>query len=222
MSETIPLFPLGTVLYPGLLLPLQVFEERYRKLVRDLLESKGLMRFGVVAIREGRETGADGVKALYEVGCTAMVRRVNERDDGRFDLITVGEQRFRLAGLDAPAPYPRAAVEFLADDVGEEAAAGRAVREVREAFSIYLEALSARGVTQVNVPELPEDPVTLSYLVAASVVADLPDKQALLAAPDAVRRLGAERALLARETAMLRTLTAAPAPDFRYRPYSSN
>jgi uncharacterized protein len=72
------------------------------------------------------------------------------------------------------------------------------------------------------VPELPEDPVTLSYLVAASVVADLPEKQALLAAPDAVRRLSAERALLARETAMLRTLTAAPAPDFRYRPYSSN
>jgi uncharacterized protein len=222
MSETIPLFPLGTVLYPGLLLPLHVFEERYRQLVRDLLESKELMRFGVVAIREGRETGEDGVKALHEIGCTAMVRRVSERDDGRFDLITVGEQRFRLSRLDASAPYLRAKVEFLAEDAGEEMAAGRAVREVREAFSTYLEALSARGASQADVPELPEDPVTLSYLVAASVVADLPDKQALLAAPDAMRRLSAERALLARETAMLRTLTAAPAPDFRYRPYSSN
>jgi Lon protease-like protein len=222
MSETIPLFPLGTVLYPGLLLPLHVFEERYRQLVRDLLESKELMRFGVVAIREGRETGADGIKALYQVGCTAMVRRVNEHDDGSFDLITVGERRFRLGRLDTSAPYLRAAVDFLAEDAGEEIAAGRAVREVREAFVAYLEALSARGVSQADVPELPQDPVPLSYLVAASVVADLPDKQALLAAPDAVRRLGAERALLARETAMLRALTAAPAPDFRYRPYSSN
>lgn len=222
MGETIPLFPLGTVLYPGLLLPLHVFEDRYRQLVRDLLDSREIMRFGVIAIREGRETGTDGVRALHEVGCTAMVRRVNEHDDGRFDLVTVGEQRFQLGGLGAPAPYLRAEVEFLAEEVGEEEAAGQSVRQVAEAFGSYLEALSARGVTQVNVPELPRDPVTLSYLVAASVVADLPDKQALLAAPDAVRRLGAERALLARETAMLRTLTAAPAPEFRSRPYSPN
>jgi hypothetical protein len=64
--------------------------------------------------------------------------------------------------------------------------------------------------------------VALSYLVAATVIADLGDKQELLAAPDALHRLNAERALLARETSMLRTLTSAPAPDLRHSPYSSN
>ena len=80
MTETLPLFPLGSVLYPGLLLPLHIFEERYRQLVRDLLEAPEPRRFGVVAIREGRETGVDGVSALYEIGCTATVRRVLKRD----------------------------------------------------------------------------------------------------------------------------------------------
>jgi Lon protease-like protein len=71
MSQTLPLFPLGTVLYPGLVLPLHIFEERYRQLVRDLLEGPEPQEFGVIAIRKGRETGVDGVSALYEIGCAA-------------------------------------------------------------------------------------------------------------------------------------------------------
>jgi hypothetical protein len=64
MSETLPLFPLGTVLFPGLLLPLHIFEERYRQLVRDLQTRPEPRRFGVIAIRQGRETGVDGIQAL--------------------------------------------------------------------------------------------------------------------------------------------------------------
>ena len=86
----------------------------------------------------------------------------------------------------------------------------------------YLDALAARGATQVSVPDLPDDPVVLSYLVAASVIIDLSDQQALLAEPDAAGRLAAERALLSRETTMLRTLTSTPAPDLRYSPYNPN
>src|SRR5580704_11413337 len=100
MSEMLPLFPLGTVLYPGLLLPLHIFEERYRRLVRDLLDGPEPQRFGVIAIRQGRETGVDGVSDLYEIGCTATLRRVAEHEDGRYDLVTVGADRFRLASLD--------------------------------------------------------------------------------------------------------------------------
>src|SRR5215471_11729867 len=152
MSETLPLFPLGTVLYPGLLLPLHVFEERYQQLVRDLLAGPEPRTFGVIAIREGRETGPNGILTLYEIGCIATVRQV----------------------------------------------------------------------TQLSVPDLPDDPILLSYLVAASMVIDLRDKQALLAEPDALHRLVTERMLLSRETTMLRTLTATPAPDLRNSPYSSN
>jgi Lon protease-like protein len=222
MSETLPLFPLGTVLYPGLLLPLHIFEERYRQLVRDLLDGPEPRRFGVIAIRRGRETGVDGISSLHEIGCTATVRQIQEHDDGRFELVTVGTQRFQLAGLDHSKPYLQGKVELLAEDTGDEPAAGLAAQAVQRAFRGYLDALAGRGVTQLAVPDLPEEPAALSYLVAASMIMDLPDKQALLAKPDALHRLIAERSLLSRETMMLRSLTSTPAPDLRNSPYSSN
>jgi Lon protease-like protein len=222
MSQSLPLFPLGTVLYPGLVLPLHIFEERYRELVRDLLDGPEPQQFGVIAIREGRETGIAGVRALHEIGCTAILRQVDEQEDGRYNLVTVGADRFRLLRLDDSRPYLQAEVDLLPDDTGDEAAAGLAVTAVQEAFLAYLEVLAERGATRVNVPELPDEPVLLSYVVAASVVVDLPDKQALLAEPDALRRLTAERTLLLKETTLLRALTSMPAADLRNTPYSPN
>jgi len=113
MSETLPLFPLGTVLFPGLLLPLHIFEERYRQLVRDLQAGPEPRRFGVVAIRQGRETGVDGIQALYETGCTATLRQVKELEDGRYDIVTVGTDRFRLTGQDDSKPYLQGTVDVL-------------------------------------------------------------------------------------------------------------
>ena len=222
MSETLPLFPLGTVLYPGLLLPLNIFEERYRELVRDLLDGPEPRRFGVIAIRRGRETGVDGISALYQIGCTATLREVAEQEDGRYLLVTVGTQRFRLASLDHSRPYLQGEVDLLEEEVGDEAAAGLAVHAVQRGFHGYVEALASRESVEVSVPELPDEPLLLSYLVAASMILDLSVRQDLLAEPDAERRLGAERALLARETTMLRSLTATPAPDLRNTPYSPN
>ncbi len=218
-----PLFPLGTVLYPGLPLPLHIFEERYRQLVRDLLDGPEPREFGVVAIRKGSETGVDGISALYEIGCTATLRQVVEHEDGRFDMVTAGTQRFRLASLDHSRPYLQGEVDLLAEDTGDDAAAALAARAVQRAFRDYCVVLATKGGgTEVTIPELPDDPVPLSYLVAASIVVDLPDRQALLAAPDALRRLAAERVLLSRETAMLRTFTSAPAPGLRYTPWNPN
>lgn len=222
MRETLPLFPLGTVLYPGLLLPLNIFEERYRRLVRDLLDGPEPRRFGVIAIRKGRETGVDGISALHEVGCTATLREVAEQEDGGFHLVTVGTQRFRLTSLDSSMPYLQGEVELLEEQVGDEAAAGLAAQAVQRGFRGYVEALGSRESAEVTVPELPDEPLLLSYLVAASMILDLPVRQQLLAEPDAERRLGAERTLLARETTMLRSLTATPAPDLRNTPYNPN
>jgi Lon protease-like protein len=222
MRETLPLFPLGTVLFPGLLLPLHIFEDRYRRLVRDLEDGPEPRRFGVIAIRQGRETGVDGIQALYEIGCTATLRQVKALPDGRYDIVTVGAQRFRLADLDDSRPYLRGQVDMLAEETGDATAVAQAARAVRDSFRAYLSALAERGVTQISAPELPDDPVTLSYLVGASMIIDLSDRQALLAEPDALRRLAAERVLLSRELTMLRTLTATPAPDLRNSPYSSN
>ena len=217
-----PLFPLGTVLFPGLVLPLHIFEERYRQLVRDLLDGQEPQEFGVIAIRKGRETGVDGVSALHEIGCTARLREVTQHDDGRFELVTVGTQRFRLLGLDHSRPYLRGAIEPLAEETGDEAAAGLAVEAVQRTFRDYLDALATRGAARINVPDLPDEPVLLSYLVAASMIVDLSDRQVLLAEPDAAGRLAAERTLLARETKILRTLTSTPATDLRSSPYNPN
>src|SRR5487761_909766 len=222
MSQRLPLFPLGTVLYPGLQLPLHIFEERYRELVRDLLAGPEPRQFGVAAIRKGRETGVDGVSALYEIGCTATVRQVREHEDGRFDLVTAGTQRFRLSSLDHSRPYLQGEVDLLAEDNRGDAAAEAAAAAVRRAFRDYLVVLATWGTGEAVIPELPDDPAALSYLVAASVIVDLPDRQALLAEPDALRRLEAERALLARETGMLRTFTSAPAPGLRDTPWNPN
>jgi Lon protease-like protein len=222
MSDRLPLFPLGTVLYPGLVLPLHIFEERYRELVRDLQAEPEPHRFGVIAIREGRETGIAGIRALHEIGCTATVRQVHEHPDGRFDLVTVGTDRFRLVRLDDSRAYLQGEVDLIAEETGDEADAGLAARAVQRAFRHYLDLLERRGGTRVNVPELPDEPVLLSYVVAASMIVELPGKQALLAEPDAARRLAAERVLLAQETTMLRALASTPAADLRHTPYSPN
>src|ERR1700744_896271 len=134
MSEMLPLFPLGAVLYPGMLLPLHIFEDRYRQLVRDLLDGPEPRRFGVIAIRKGRETGIDGVQSLYEVGCTAVLRRAERQDDGGLDIVTVGTQRFRLTRLEESRPYLQGEVEMLPEEEIDSQAAGPAVRAVQAAF----------------------------------------------------------------------------------------
>ena len=222
MSVLLPLFPLGTVLYPGLLMPLHIFEDRYRQLVGDLLAGPEPRQFGVIAIRKGRETGVDGVSALYEIGCVATLRQVTEHDDGRFDVMTVGTRRFRLRELDESRAYLQGHVDLIDEESGDEAAAAGAVQSVQVAFRAYLDALAAQGAVRVSVPDLPDEPVLLSYLVASSVIVDLSDRQLLLAEPDALLRLTAERILLAKETGILRSLSSTPAPDLRNSPYSPN
>lgn len=223
MPDRLPLFPLGLVLLPGLLLPLHVFEERYRILVAELLElPEDSRRFGVVAIRQGREVGADGVTALHDVGCVAQLRRATPLEDGRYEIVTSGGPRFRLVGLEDDRPYLTGLVEWLPDEVGAEDEAALLDAAVRAAFADYLTALATASGEQLEAPELPGDPLVLSYLVAASVVVDLEVRQALLAQPDGVARLGAELRLLRRESTLLRTLSSAPSPDLTRAPVSPN
>jgi len=132
MGELIPLFPLGTPLFPGVVLPLHVFEPRYRRLMRDLLAlpDDGEHRFfGVVAIRQGWEVERIApAEALYDVGCTALVRRVAPQPDGGFAIVTVGGDRFRLLDVvvDDDPPYLQGQVEWLAEEEAAEEAAGDA------------------------------------------------------------------------------------------------
>jgi uncharacterized protein len=218
----LPLFPLGTVLYPGMVLPLHIFEDRYRRLIADLLAQPEPRRFGVIAIKEGREIGADGVTTLHEIGCVAELQEAERLDDGKYEIVAVGTDRFRLGQLDRTLPYLRAEVELLPDPGDETAAAEAAAAIANAAFRVYLDALAEHGGATITVDGLPEEPGLLSYLIAAAMIMDLPAKQALLAQPDAVSRLTAERALLAREAGVLRATTSRPAPDLRFADYSPN
>src|SRR3954452_13534388 len=100
MGELIPLFPLGTPLFPGIVLPLQIFDPRYRRLMRDLLtlpEGGDRRFFAVVAIRQGWEVEhMTPPEALYDVGCTARVQPVRPQADRSFRIFAVGGERFRL------------------------------------------------------------------------------------------------------------------------------
>ncbi|MGN6474331.1 MAG: LON peptidase substrate-binding domain-containing protein [Mycobacteriales bacterium] len=209
MADLIPLFPLGTVLLPGAPLPLYIFEERYRRLVADLLELMPDDRhFGVIAIQAGREVGEDGVKALHEVGCLAQVTAMQANPDGTYQLESIGTRRFRLLEIDEGAPYLRGEVEWLPEPAGD---AGELVPVVRERYTRYREELARLRDATIDPPDLPDDARLLSYVVAATVLADLRDRQSFLEQYDAAARLAVESRWLHREATLLRQIHAVPA-----------
>jgi len=215
VAEPLPLFPLGhTVLFPGVVLPLHVFEERYRELVRSLVElpEGSRRRFGVVAIRQGWEIGDDAVSALHDVGCAAELRRVSRYPDGRYDIVTVGTDRFRLGRVDRESqPYLVGLVDWLPPEPPATGVAGLA-GAVGALFADYVDAAAGLQGRLTDEAELPGDPAELAYAVAAAAVLTLEDRQALLEAETTQARLRAELRLLKRETTMVRRLQALPVP----------
>lgn len=212
VTERLPLFPLGVVLFPGLVLPLHIFEERYRRMVADLLETEEPRRFGVVQIELGHEVGPGSARKLSTVGCAAEVRGVESLDDGKYDLIASGGPRFRVEEIDDSAPYLQADVTYLDEVAGP--GADIAAAPVSDQFRRYCDNLTARGATIADLDDLPGDPLQLSYLIAASLVLDRSDKQRLLQADDAAARLRLEYTLLRRENLLLEAFPTVPASDF--------
>ncbi len=112
MARSLPMFPLGTVLMPNMVLPLHIFEPRYRTMFQDLMD--GDREFGVVQILRGSETGGGDVRS--DVGTIARVLQAEELDDGRWVAVTVGTRRLRVVEWYPDDPYPQALVEELAED----------------------------------------------------------------------------------------------------------
>ncbi|MGW6456931.1 LON peptidase substrate-binding domain-containing protein [Streptomyces sp. NPDC055078] len=244
-TARLPLFPLNSVLFPGLVLPLNVFEERYRAMMHELLKTDESepRRFAVVAIRDGREVastapglpdptarpergpaagfGDDPIQAFHEVGCIADAATIREREDGSFEVLATGTTRVRLLSVDASGPFLTAELEELPEDTGEGAAtlAEGALR----AFRNYQKRLAgARERSLSTNADLPDEPSVVSYLVAAATVLDTPTQQRLLEAPDAAARLRAELELLRAETAVIRHLPSLPAVNLTRAPTSPN
>ncbi len=201
MAHWLPLFPLNTVLFPHLPLPLHVFEDRYRVMISDCLEAGH--SFGVVAIREGLETGP----ALpYDIGTLAKIVRIDRMGDGRMNLLVSGASRFRIVETATDRPYSRARIEILPEAGDEAAGIGELIDAAATAFRQYSNLLRELVNEKPEAFEPPMDPELLSYLVAGTLTLQLPQKQALLQYSRTDERLRAEVALLRRELALLREM----------------
>jgi Lon protease-like protein len=208
MSRIAPMFPLGTVLFPHAVLPLHVFEPRYRALTRAVLD--GDQEFGVVLIERGSEVGGGDVR--FGVGTVAHIVQASELADGRFALAVVGVSRFRVEQWLPDEPYPRAEiVAFDDDDVDDDvdatpAAAAAAlvdpvVAALREVYELYGR---VHGVATPAPPEFSPDPEQASYEVAAAASLGPLDAQGVLETADTGARLRVLRELLADHAALLR------------------
>ena len=139
----VPLFPLHTVLCPGIVMPLHIFEERYRALTRHCIETGS--PFGIVLIREGVQVGASTSLSVAGVGALAEIREASRYADGRYDLLVAGTGRFALEGVDVSSePYLVGTVTGLDDDVGDESLAEHLSAAAVRRFVKYLELLRTR------------------------------------------------------------------------------
>jgi Lon protease-like protein len=209
-----PMFPLESVLLPGALLPLHVFEPRYRELVRDCLDADGT--FGVVLIERGSEVGGGDVRT--DVGTLARIIRVEELPDGRYVVMAVGVRRVRVEAWLADDPYPRAEVADWPDDEDEPAERAGAVTALAEGGDVLalLRRAAALRAELGDVGQIPVDPTLADDLVAASyqAVALAPlgpaDRQELLGAPSPAARVRALREALPEAIDVLEALLAGP------------
>jgi Lon protease-like protein len=206
VSELIPLFPLGAVLFPGALMPLHIFEPRYRLLIRRCIERQ--RPFGIVLIRNGPEVGVGAEP--YEVGTEAKIVAESPLPDGRSYIVTRGERRFVVESLIADAePYLMGQVRYLEETDGDRAVDRAGV--AREALGAYLLAVvavtdDARGERALGDDLRGAPPSDLAYRIAGSLAVDAPQQQALLELETASARLEEETRILNRETELLRDL----------------
>jgi ATP-dependent Lon protease len=183
----LPLFPLPLVLFPGVPLPLHVFEERYRRLLADARASNGL--FGLPFFNE--ESGASDGPPVGHVGCVAEVVEAQPLEDGRSNILTIGVVRYRLESYaDAGEPYLVGRVEFFEDEEEDSELLASRSREVVELFKRIGSAVRTLNDDRAALPDLPEaDAERLSFLVAAAMEIDDETKQGLLELRSSAERL---------------------------------
>ncbi|MCU1449735.1 MAG: hypothetical protein JWP02_1905 [Acidimicrobiales bacterium] len=187
MTETLPMFPLSSVLFPGVALPLHVFEPRYRALTRHCLDTD--RRFGVVLIERGSEVGGGDVR--FDVGCCARIVEASELPDGRWVLMALGIDRLRVERWLPEDPFPQAEVDLLTDQP-----AGPAADEQRQVVERLLRrALALKAELGEPAPpataELDDDAAVAAYQAAALAPLGPIDAQRLLEADGTDARLNA-------------------------------
>ena len=197
------LFPLQTVLFPGMRLPIHVFEERYRLMIRECIEEDA--PFGVLLIKSGSEAGPPAVP--HDVGTTARILQVEYLEDGRMNIFTVGERRFRTIALNTTQPYLRGEVAYV--DQRPPSDGSRAlVARTEPVFGEYFRTFLAIGDQWSNSVPLPSDPAEAADFVAARLDVTPQVKQELLEQLSPDNRLRRELQLLDAELPAMRSRLA--------------
>jgi len=192
----LPVFPLSVVLFPGTPLPLHIFEPRYRQMLTDCLAAD--RRFGITPSGASHEAPDPGM-----VGCTAEVRVNQTLPDGRSNIVVLGGDRFVVADLvEDPAPYYVASVRTFDDEPGTAPPTERTAL-LRDAFTRYSALVRELSDVEPERPDLPDEPLPLSFQVAAGVDVEPPIKQRLLVERSTARRVEALLVVLAAVTAAL-------------------
>jgi Lon protease-like protein len=201
-----PMFPLGGVLLPGAVLPLHVFEPRYRQLVIDCLaDDSGDPEFGVTLIERGSEVG--GGDQRTDVGVVARIVRVEALEGGRYSLVTVGTRRIRVIAWLPDDPYPLADVDDWPDaepdDPGLRAQVEALKAHVGRVLGLAV-ALGDLGAEDADLSAVDEDPLVASYHLTALAPLGPADRYRLLCAPSPASRLALLASSLEDVEAMLR------------------
>jgi Lon protease-like protein len=202
-TQWLPLFPLNVVLFPHMPLPLHIFETRYRQMIGDCLEAGH--SFGVVAIREGSETGR---ATPYDVGTLAKIVRIDRLEDGRMNLLVMGASRFEIVQTADDRPYLRGQIRIIPEAGDDLEATARLTETTAMAFREYSNLLRRLVGREPDEAEPPMEPELLSYLIAAALNLQVPEKQSLLAEPRSDSRLVLELRLLRKEIVLLKQMIA--------------
>ncbi len=173
--DTLPLFPLNTVLFPGQLLPLHIFEPRYRQMIEECLQNG--RPFGVALIRSGEEVG--GTAEPYPVGTTAHIVQVEHLDDGRLNILCLGQARFRIEQTFHDKPYLYGQIAFWPWRPLGESRVAVDIAVIRKRLDRYVQALAELTETRLDL-DLPDDPAALANTAAAVLQIDADEKQRLL------------------------------------------
>ncbi len=200
MSEEMPLFPLDTVLFPGMVMPLHIFEPRYVEMVNTCLDESS--RFGVVLIKEGKEVGGS-LATPYEIGTAARIARVERYENGHMDITIVGTNRFRIREFDSTKRYMTAKTTPFPFTNASTQAAVEMAHKVRPLVVRYIELLSSASNTKLRLDQLPDNPKMLVVMVAIALQVNNEEKQRLLeiaSVPDLLLR---QQYLLSVETQIL-------------------
>ncbi|MFI5266440.1 MAG: LON peptidase substrate-binding domain-containing protein [Chloroflexota bacterium] len=202
MPEKVPLFPLGEVLFPGMMLPLHIFEPRYRLMIRRCMSEK--IAFGVVLISRGQEVGPGA--DFFNVGTTARITRVQRGDDGRLYIASVGEQRFRVLETFTDEPYLQGQVEVIPEQPGDSQVLDSLTDRALARLSKYLQVITGSNDLGESLREKDLPPQRLSYTIGTLLQVDRAEKQAILEIPTTTGRLEHEIAMLDGEMQQLALL----------------